>query len=236
MATTRASALSTDGDPLAPHALAPRELQALLAAERAGEPFLAFKDADGRLGLFRPSGHTLTVGRRPETDLPIAWDNEVSGLHAELQGIAGEWTIVDDGLSTNGTFVNGRRVAGRLRLRDGDRVRVGRTVLAYRAGRALTVEATAAAGEPGAAQSLTATQRKVLIALCRPFRDGGSFTSPATNQQIADELFLSVEAVKMHLRTLFGKFELAELAQNEKRTRLAECVLQFGVISRHELS
>src|SRR4051812_13795607 len=222
-------------DPLAQHSLTPRELTELLAAERDGTPFLAFKDDDYRLRLFRAGapGRALTIGRRAETDLPIVWDEEVSGVHAELQGIAGEWTIVDDGLSTNGTFVNGRRVAGRLRLRDGDRVRVGRTILAYRAGRAVTVEATAAAGEPGVAQPLTATQRKVLIALCRPYRDGGSFTSPATNQQIADELFLSVEAIKMHLRTLFGKFELAELPQNEKRTRLAECVLQFGVISRH---
>jgi hypothetical protein len=39
----------------------------------------------------------------------------------------------------------------------------------------------------------------------------------------------------MYLRTLFGKFELADLPQNEKRARLAECALQFGVISRHEL-
>jgi hypothetical protein len=242
-ATTRArgSKLSSraleDGDPLAPHALLPSELKALLAAERAGEPFLAFKDADDKLAVFRPSadGRTLTIGRRPETDLPIAWDNEVSGLHAELQGIAGEWTIVDDGLSTNGTFVNAGRVAGRQRLRDGDRVRVGRTILVYRAGHRAAVEATAAAGEGAVEQSLTATQRKVLIALCRPYRDGGRFTSPATNQQIADELFLSVEAVKMHLRTLFGKFELGALPQNEKRARLAECVLQYGVISRYEL-
>jgi pSer/pThr/pTyr-binding forkhead associated (FHA) protein len=167
--------------------------------------------------------------------VPIAWDNEVSGLHAELQGIAGEWTVVDDGLSTNGTYVNARRISGRQRLRDRDRIRVGRTVLVYRTGRSAPVQATAAAGEPPASQPLTATQRKVLIALCRPYRDGGSFTSPATNQQIADELCLSVEAIKMHLRNLFGKFELSALPQNEKRSRLAECVLQFGVISRHEL-
>ena len=79
---------------------------------------------------------------------------------------------------------------------------------------------------------LTDTQRRVLVALCRPYRDGGRFASPATNQQIADEVFLSVDAVKMHLRTLFGKFELGDLPQNEKRARLAECVLQFGLISR----
>jgi hypothetical protein len=224
-------------DPLAPHALAPGELQELLAAERQGEPFLAFKDGEDRLAVFRPDagGRTLTLGRRPETDLPIAWDNEVSGLHAELQGIAGEWTIVDDGLSTNGTFVNEHRVAGRQRLRDGDRVRVGRTVLVYRAGRPAPVAATAAAAEPAATQPLTAAQRRVLVALCRPYRDGSSFTSPATNQQIAAELFLSVEAVKMHLRALFGKFELADLPQNEKRARLAESALQFGVVARSDL-
>jgi hypothetical protein len=36
------------------------------------------------------------------------------------------------------------------------------------------------------------TQWRVLIALCRPFNAGGSFATPATNQQIAGELFLSV--------------------------------------------
>jgi FHA domain-containing protein len=225
------------GDPFAPHSLSPGELKQLLAAERDGEPFFAFRDQHERLALFRTGrgGGTLTVGRRAEVDLALVWDDEVSSLHAELQGIGGEWAVVDDGLSTNGTFVNGERVAGRQRLRDGDRVRLGRTILVYRAGLSAPVPPTVAAGQAPAPQHLTATQRKVLIALCRPYRDGGSFASPATNQQIAAELFLSVEAVKMHLRTLFGKFELGELAQNEKRTRLAECVLQFGVISRHEL-
>ncbi|MGZ4182186.1 MAG: FHA domain-containing protein [Solirubrobacteraceae bacterium] len=42
-------------------------------------------------------------------DVSIGWDAEVSGLHAELQAFSGEWTIVDDGLSTNGTYVNGSR-------------------------------------------------------------------------------------------------------------------------------
>jgi DNA-binding NarL/FixJ family response regulator len=81
---------------------------------------------------------------------------------------------------------------------------------------------------------LTDTQRRVLVALCRPYRDG-DFTTPATNQQIADELYLSVEAVKMHLRTLFGKFALGDLPQNQKRVRLAEAALQDGVVSRREL-
>ena len=86
------------------------------------------------------------------------------------------------------------------------------------------------------ALQLTDTQRRVLLALCRPYRDGDSFATPATNQQIAAEVCLSVDAVKTHLRTLFAKFELGELPQNQKRARLAEVVLQFGVISQRDLA
>jgi FHA domain len=230
--------LRQEGDPVAPHSLSPSELKELLTAERTGKPFLAFRDEQGLLGIFLTGrgGQTRTMGRRDEMDLSITWDSEVSGLHAELQGIGGEWTIVDDGLSTNGTYVNGQRISGRQRLRDGDRIRIGRTILAYVAARSAPVQETVTAGKEPALQQLTDTQRRVLIALCRPYCDGDSFATPATNQQIAAELFLSVDAVKMHLRTLFAKFELGELPQNQKRARLAECVLQFGVISRRELS
>lgn len=227
----------TSGDPLAPHSLSPRELQELIAAERLGQPFFVFRDDAGHLRLFSAdhSKQVHTVGRRSEADLSIAWDPEVSSLHAELQRLGGEWTVVDDGLSTNGTFVNGERVGGRQRLRDGDRLRVGQTVLAYKAGPAGRVKKTEAAGESPFPRELTETQRRVLIALCRPFRERTDFTTPATNQQIADELFLSVHAVKMHLRALFTKFELSDLPQNEKRARLAESVLRLGVITVHDL-
>jgi pSer/pThr/pTyr-binding forkhead associated (FHA) protein len=229
--------LSAD-DPLAPHSLTPSELQEVLAVARAGDPFLVFRDGEGNLRLhslgYEDGTHTL--GRRPQTDLQIDWDPEVSGLHAELQVSGGEATIVDDGLSRNGTFVDGRRVSGRRRLRDGDRVRVGRTVIVLRLPDTPAIQETVTAGETALALDLTDTQRRVLVALCRPFGSGTSFTKPATNQEIATEVFLSVEAVKMHLRTLFAKFELTELPQNEKRVRLAECALQFGVVTQRELT
>jgi hypothetical protein len=224
------------GDPIARHSLSPAELKELLAAERGGEPFLIFRDDQGRLCLFHAGSEsrTLTLGRRPGMDISIFWDAEVSSLHAQLHGFVGEWTIVDDGLSTNGTYLNGQRVGGRVRLRDGDRIRVGNTILAYKAGRAAP-KRTTLAGSQVMLQPLTDTQRRVLIALCRPYRDGAGFSIPATNQQIADELFLSVDAVKMHLRTLFAKFGLGDLPQNEKRASLVECVMQSGVISQSDL-
>ncbi len=230
--------LHNDGDPVAPHSLSPQELKKLLAAERVGEPFLAYRDQHGQLGLYALGwdGGTITIGRRRETDLSIPWDPEVSGLHAELQCLGGEWTIVDDGLSTNGTFMNGRRVSGRQRLRDSDRVRMGRTILVYNAAKVSSAGETAAAGERPELPKLTDTQRRILIALCRPCHGGGSFATPASNQQIASEVFLSVDAVKMHLRTLFNRFELSALPQNQKRARLSEVALQFGVISPRDLA
>lgn len=176
------------------------------------------------------------LGRRAEMDISIDWDAEVSGLHAELQCLEGERVILDDGLSTNGTYVNGQRVNGRQRLRDGDRIRIGKTIIAYKAGAQTSAAPTAVAAEAATVHELTETQRRVLIALCRPLRDGESFATPTTNQQIADEMHLSVDAVKMHMRALFAKFELSELPQNEKRARLAECALQYGVVTQRDLA
>src|ERR1700680_3991214 len=92
------------GDPLAPHSLSPRELKELLAAERAGKPFLAFRNEQGLLGLFAPGpgGQTRTLGRGAEVDLPITWDSAVSGLHAELQGLGGGGAIGGGGLPAEG--------------------------------------------------------------------------------------------------------------------------------------
>jgi pSer/pThr/pTyr-binding forkhead associated (FHA) protein len=229
--------LPNDGDPLAPHTMSPSELKMLIAAERIGQAFLAVRDHDGLLRLFdTPAGdETRTVGRGADNNLSIPWDAEVSGVHAMFQQVGGELAIVDDGLSTNGTFINGRRINGRQRLRDGDRVRVGRTVLVYRAADTTPAKATVAALNRSQVLDLNDTQRRVLIALCRPFRDGTAFATPATNQQIANEVFLSVDGVKMHLRSLFTKFELGDLPQNHKRVKLAECALQLGVVNTRDL-
>jgi DNA-binding CsgD family transcriptional regulator len=214
--------------------MSPGELKALLETERTGRAFLAFRDGGGELCLFAPHGTgVISVGRRPEMDLPIPWDAEVSGLHAELNLVASEWTLLDGGLSTNGTFVNGRRVSGRVRLRDGDRLRVGRTVLAYRAERAVRTQQTLIAADLPKVE-LTDTQRRVLVALCRPLRDGLQAT-PATNQEIAEQVYLSVDAVKMHLRTLFGKFGLGDLPQNRKRATLVDRALQSEAVSHRDL-
>lgn len=172
----------------------------------------------------------LTIGRSPDADLALRWDPEVSRTHALLERLGDRWTLIDDGLSSNGSFVNGARVSGRHRLVDGDRMCFGNTVITYREPTGVGFDETVRRTDQPVLVPLTDTQRRILIALCRPVNES-AFASPATNRQIADEVFLSVDAVKAHLRVLFDRFELGDLPQNEKRAKLAATALLNGVLT-----
>ena len=210
------------------------ELKDRLDAERRGGAFLLLRDPAGSQ-VIRGLGDEsrLAVGRGEGADVRLD-DPEVSSLHAELERIGGDWVLIDDGLSRNGSFVNGDRVTGRRRLRDGDALRFGQTLVVFRAPGEPAGE-TAAAGDVPDAASITDAQRSILIALCRPYREGSDFATPAANKQIAEEVFLSVDAVKAHLRTLFDKFGVGDLPQNVKRVRLAELAMRSGVVSPRDL-
>lgn len=215
----------------------PAELKAQIEAEREGLPFLVYRDGEDRQHIFFlvQELDRVTVGRVSSTVIALEWDSEVSRLHAELESIGGDWTVSDDGLSRNGTHVNGERVVGRRRLRDGDVIRFGKTSATYRQPRLTMVTETEVASEVLDRASLSDAQRRVLVALCRPYRDGTGYVTPATNQEVAAELFLSVDAVKTHLRSLFGKFGIEDLPQNQKRVRLVELALKSGVVTPRDL-
>jgi pSer/pThr/pTyr-binding forkhead associated (FHA) protein len=141
--------------------------------------------------------------------------------------------IEDDGLSRNGTLVNGERLRGQRMLRDGDVIGVGDTVLGFRDPEPSAVLATVSVPTV-APREVSDAQRRVLVALCRPL-GGGDSAAPATNEQIARELVLSLSAVKGHLRVLFGRFDLDEAPQNQKRLLLAERAMSTMVVRPEEL-
>ncbi len=214
----------------------PAELKAQIEAERLGMPFLVYRDGGGTQQIYTlPDTDRLTVGRSAPTDICIDWDTEVSRLHAELERIGGDWTVADDGLSRNGTHVNGEKIVGRRRLQDHDVIRFGRTTAVFRRPVAADLTETEVASDAFDRASLSEAQRRVLIALCRPFKESRGYVTPATNQQVADELFLSVDAVKTHLRALFAKFGVEDLPQNQKRIRLVELALKSGVVTPRDL-
>ena len=214
----------------------PADLKRRLEAEREGLPFIVFRDGDGRQRIITlgPEREHLSVGRDAACEVCIDWDSKVSRLHARLERTGRSWTVYDGGLSRNGTFLNGERVHGHRVLEDCDALRVGATEICFR-DTARQRTRTVIADSDMAAQIISPAQRKVLVALCRPYKHRSAFTRPASNREIADELVLSVESVKSHLRALFAKFDLDELPQNEKRMRLVEAALEGGLVREGEL-
>jgi pSer/pThr/pTyr-binding forkhead associated (FHA) protein len=71
--------------------------------------------------------HDLIVGRASEFDMVLVEDM-VSRKHATIRAANGELTIEDLG-STNGTFVNGERIATLTQLKAGDRILIGTSIL-----------------------------------------------------------------------------------------------------------
>lgn len=185
--------------------------------------------------ILSPERARLTVGRSPQADFAFETDHEVSRLHATIEWMGTHWTLVDDGLSRNGTYLNGERLTGRRSLRQGDTIRVGGSTLTFHDYSGLRDEVTRVAADLPKAKTLTDTQRAVLVALCRPYKHNATFANPSSNQQIAAEIYLSIDAVKTHLRVLFAKFGVEDLPQNQKRVRLAERALQSGAISQRDL-
>jgi pSer/pThr/pTyr-binding forkhead associated (FHA) protein len=79
-------------------------------------------------GEFRVDSAPLTIGRGGQNDLVLDGDEFASARHARIESRRdGVW--VQDLGSTNGTYVNGERVAGSYRLAPGDVLRVGETDL-----------------------------------------------------------------------------------------------------------
>jgi len=209
---------------------------ARVEAERSGRPFLLFRDGDGRqqLFVFASGSSSASVGRRPSSDLVLDWDDQVSRLHARFERVGDGWVLVDDGLSSNGTFVNRERLNGSHRLNDGDTLRFGRTTVTFRAPEPEQSPAAGASAAP-IAVDLSSTQRRVLVALCRPYQGGGGPVSPATDEQVAEELFLSADEVRAHLRVLYAKLDVGGASEAEMRIGLVNHAFSAGLISERDL-
>jgi hypothetical protein len=218
------------------HARSASELKDVVTAERAGSPFVVWRDGQrAQQILALPAGRRLTVGRRSSNDIVLADDVEVSRVHAELEPLADDWAVADEGLSSNGTFIREDRITGRRRLNDGDVIRFGRTLVEYRRPAAGSTIRTTPANTGLDVGSLTDTQRAILVALARPYRAGGEYVVPASNAEVAREVCLSLDAVKGHLKVLYARFELAHLERNQKRLRLVQCAFQLGLVTERDL-
>jgi pSer/pThr/pTyr-binding forkhead associated (FHA) protein len=187
-------------------------------------PFLLFSDSEGEEHRLVLNAGALTVGRRDEADLSLPWDPEVSRLHCELELKAGVWTIADDGLSQNGTFVNGIKVGGRRRLRDGDMVQVGKTTLTFcQPGRRGTI-VTLVPGALAAIGQLSDQQRRVIAALCSGEED------PLDDAEISAVTGVPEDQVHVELLALARAFGLDDVPEEEWRPELAALARHTGML------
>lgn len=84
---------------------------------------VAFKNNATRRDIPLKPGSKLIIGRQPDADIRIPL-NEVSRAHCELNLNGSKATIKDLG-SSNGTYVNDKRIEGETALKAGDRITVG---------------------------------------------------------------------------------------------------------------
>jgi FHA domain len=81
----------------------------------------------GRRGVMYPLTDEATVGRSPGCSISLPDDTFVSQVHARVFHRDGQWWVEDLG-STNGTYLNDKRVLSPVVIRKGDRVQFGQTV------------------------------------------------------------------------------------------------------------
>lgn len=138
------------------------------------------------------------IGRDPQCEVTLPGDATVSRCHAVLGSTPDGWLLTDWG-SRNGTFVNGRPLAEPQLIAPTDRVLIGQYVLVLLADNDRLVE-TADVGDagPGRAQWETGLSPREIEVL-------RLVVAGDTDQQIADQLYISVKTVHSHLERIRDK-------------------------------
>jgi hypothetical protein len=103
--------------------------QAEESEAQSGQPALIGLTAPFAQKQFGLSPGRTTIGRKTDNDISLN-ESSVSSTHARIIHEKGQWRILNL-LSTNGTFVNGRKVTEAV-LQHGDKVRLGRAEFAFR--------------------------------------------------------------------------------------------------------
>lgn len=98
------------------------------APRRKGMPRLVVLEPKEGKGRVYALGDEQTVGRAAGCQITLDDDTYVSQLHARVFAKDGSWFVEDLG-STNGTYLNTKRVSSVLALKRGDRVKIGATVM-----------------------------------------------------------------------------------------------------------
>jgi FHA domain len=99
------------------------------ARSRRPRSLVVMDERGGKTGTYRLDGN-LQIGRADACQIQLS-DTYVSQFHARIFSRDGSWFVEDLG-STNGTYLNQRRVTSPAELQAGDRLKVGKVVMEVR--------------------------------------------------------------------------------------------------------
>lgn len=91
---------------------------------------LALVEGDSQKGKAFSLGEELTIGRSDQCSITLD-DTYVSQVHARIFS-KGDTYMVEDMGSTNGTYLNRRRITAPAELKRGDQLKIGKAVLELR--------------------------------------------------------------------------------------------------------
>jgi hypothetical protein len=123
-------------------------------------------------------------------------------------------------------LVNAKRIQPR-RVPAGDILPIGRTVIEYRSPEGGSTVVTSAGSFIPIVGNPTSTQRKILIAVCRPSQEWRRDVTPARYNETPRKVSLGVDAGKNHLWLRFQRFEIAHLLRSKKHASLVEYAFQW---------
>ena len=170
------------------------------------------------------------IGKADDADVVLTDDSTVSAAHAMVERIGKRWYLRDLN-ARNGTYVNKSRIVGEQALRDRDELVLGKTRVVYFAQEARRDPTTDAIAP---APKLTERQHEVLVALCRPMLSGDTFTPPTPVREMAQELFVTLAAVRENLNRLYDKFDIVREG-GDRRVQLANEAIRRGAVTRKDI-
>lgn len=113
------------------HAAAtPKQPRRARDSGKAPKKLLVIDDRGSKVGTFKLE-QPLQLGRADACQIRLG-DTYISQFHARIFPRDGAWYVEDLG-STNGTYLNQRKLSGPSELHAGDRLRLGKTTLELRA-------------------------------------------------------------------------------------------------------
>gem|GEM_PF-6333598 len=155
-----------------------------------------------------PSASPVDIGRIDVCPVRIQSDPLVSRRHARLIFAAGWWSV-EDAASHNGTFIGHRRITGETILKDGACFRVGDTVVSVHLPQSGPDQTTPEEHAEPRLLDPNPLQRKILVALARPWLAGYEFPVSPSDAEIAHTLECDVTSIAEAVTNLYEQAGLS---------------------------